>query len=114
MEEQYGKKYSGTFSIKLEDGKTIDQVKDDEYQRVNTLQDLGINRFSTIKFKNPVKITKEDYDKAADRIIIYFPDYLKHKQMQAPYYNVNFQAGQLKESLYDSYMKTNGKDFSGF
>jgi hypothetical protein len=56
VKEQYGKDYTGNFSLKLEDGSKIDeQHKNDPYQSIATLEQNYINRFSTIQFLNPGK-----------------------------------------------------------
>ena len=73
--------YEGKLTIKLPNDRLLNDDSSNSkvinFKRTNSLSDLGINRFTSLKFYNPGEAyIDDDFPKAGEKIVIQFPEYL--------------------------------------
>jgi len=84
IKEKTGTAYLGKLTIKLPDDRILNNDLKNKsvvkFQRDNSLRDLGINRFTPLRFYNPGTDYKDDVPMPSAKFLIHFPEYLVPKQ----------------------------------
>lgn len=76
--------------ITLENGQNIVQAKNDELLKRNTLADMFITRFSTIKFYAADKEKAKTFKNQDDKIVFHLPQYISKETIILPIGNAKF------------------------